>query len=142
VVVVIKARRSRLVGGLAIGMILGALVGFLLRPSVPLIRQLPFGVVITRGANLNGLDIVLRSTAEQSFNYMLIGAIVVGAVLGAWGGTTRKPSPAVASAPAATAPATRSNVPSESPVSRFCTKCGGALGSDVVFCRACGSRRS
>ena len=32
-----------------IGLILGTILGFLLRPSVPLIGQLPFGVVVTRG---------------------------------------------------------------------------------------------
>jgi hypothetical protein len=67
--------------GAVLGVVLGGLVGFLLRPSIPLIGQLPFNTVITRGSDLKGLDVVLKSTAEQSFNYMLIGAIVGGVVL-------------------------------------------------------------
>ena len=66
--------------GALLGAVLGGLVGFLLRPSLPLIGQLPFSTVITRGSNLTGLDTLLKSTAEQSFNYMLIG-VIVGAVL-------------------------------------------------------------
>jgi hypothetical protein len=62
------------------GTIIGGLVGFLLRPSAPLIGQLPLGTVITRGGNLTGLDVLLRGTAETSFNYMLLGAIVGAAV--------------------------------------------------------------
>ena len=56
----------------------GGLLGFLFRPSVPLIGQLPFETVVTRGANLSGLDVILRSTAEQSFNYVVVGVIVGG----------------------------------------------------------------
>jgi hypothetical protein len=70
--------------GLALGLvgaILGGLVGFLLRPSVPILGQLPFGTVISRGTNLHGLDQILVSTAETSFNYLLAG-VIAGAVLG------------------------------------------------------------
>jgi hypothetical protein len=56
-------------------------LGFLLRPSVPLIGPLPFETVITRGANLTGLDSLLKGAAETSFNYMLVG-VVVGALVG------------------------------------------------------------
>lgn len=66
--------------GALLGAILGGLVGFLLRPSLPLIGQLPFSTVITRGSNLSGIDMLLKSTAEQSFNYMVIG-VIVGAVV-------------------------------------------------------------
>jgi hypothetical protein len=66
---------------LLLGAGIGGLVGFLLRPSVPLIGQLPFETVVTRGSDLTGLDLLLRGAAETSFNYMLVGAIV-GAVLG------------------------------------------------------------
>ena len=68
-------------GGAVLGAILGGLVGFLLRPSVPFLGQLPFSTVITRGSNLTGLDVILKSTAEQSFNYLVIGAIVGAVVL-------------------------------------------------------------
>jgi hypothetical protein len=62
------------------GFLVGALLGFLLRPSVPLVGQLPFTVVITRGSNLQGLDRVLVSTACTSSNYMFFGGIIVAFV--------------------------------------------------------------
>ncbi|HEY6251632.1 MAG TPA: hypothetical protein VI685_16870 [Candidatus Angelobacter sp.] len=76
--------------GALLGAVLGGLVGFLLRPSLPLIGQLPFSTVITRGSNLSGVDVVLKSTAEQSFNYMVIGAIVGAVVLAIAAGMLRK----------------------------------------------------
>jgi hypothetical protein len=63
------------------GFFVGGCVGFLLRPSAFLVGQLPFGTVITRGSNLSGLDQLLISTAETSFNYLLVGAIL-GTVIG------------------------------------------------------------
>lgn len=63
------------------GFFIGALLGFLLRPSVPLVGQLPFFAVITRGGSLKGLDQMLIPAACTSFNYMLVGAIL-GAVAG------------------------------------------------------------
>jgi len=64
-----------------IGFIAGAVLGFLYRPSAFLIGQLPFDVVITRGANLKGMDQVLISMAQTSFNNMAAAAIA-GAVIG------------------------------------------------------------
>ena len=63
-----------------VGFLVGAVLGFLLRPSVPIIGQLPFTVVITRGSNLEGLDRMLVSTACTSFNYMLFGGIIAAFV--------------------------------------------------------------
>jgi hypothetical protein len=63
------------------GLAVGGLVGFLLRPSVPLMGQLPFITVISRGANLRGLDQLLTGYARTSFNYLVAG-IIVGAVIG------------------------------------------------------------
>jgi hypothetical protein len=63
------------------GLFLGAAVGFLLRPSVPLMGQLPFTTVITRGANLRGLDQLLLGYAQTSFNYLFAG-MVLGSVIG------------------------------------------------------------
>jgi uncharacterized membrane protein YfcA len=63
-----------------VGAFVGGLAGFLLRPSVPLIGQLPFETVITRGANLSGLDLLLKGAAETSCNYMLVGALIGGAI--------------------------------------------------------------
>ena len=64
-----------------IGALLGGAVGFLLRPSNMLTGQLDFATVITRGANLKGLDALLKSQAESSFNTMLL-ATIVGAGIG------------------------------------------------------------
>lgn len=71
---------SKVIAG-SLGLMGGALLGFLFRPSNILIGQLPFGTVITRGANLQGLDQLLVPMAQTSFNYLLVGAI-----LGAAGG--------------------------------------------------------
>lgn len=65
----------------AAGVFIGGLIGFLLRPSAPLIGQLDFGTVITRGSNLSGLDTLLVSTAQISFNYLLVG-VILGTVSG------------------------------------------------------------
>ncbi|MEA3202067.1 MAG: hypothetical protein QOE90_3495 [Thermoplasmata archaeon] len=62
--------------------LVGAFLGFLVRPSAGVLGQLPFDVVITRGATLQGLDTILRGTAEKSFNIMLAG-LVIGLLLGA-----------------------------------------------------------
>jgi hypothetical protein len=64
-----------------VGLLLGGAVGFLLRPSVPLMGQLPFTTVITRGTNLRGLDQLLLGYARSSFNYVVAG-IVLGALIG------------------------------------------------------------
>jgi hypothetical protein len=54
----------------------GGFIGFLLRPGAPLVGQLPFETVIMRGTNLDGIESLLVSYAETSFNYMLAGAII------------------------------------------------------------------
>ena len=148
-VVVFKTRLGRYVLG---GFLLGAFVGFLLRPSVPVIGQLPFDVVITRGADLRGVDVVVRSTAEQSFNYMLVGAIVGAVVLGIGGGLIAKHGTEehgtrakVASASAAPLSTISSAAPdntlqSSTRTSRFCTKCGERIAADTAFCGACGNK--
>jgi hypothetical protein len=64
-----------------IGLIAGGIIGFLYRPSALIIGQLPFDTVITRGANLKGVDQVLIPLAQSSFNNMLAAA-VIGAVIG------------------------------------------------------------
>jgi len=62
-------------------MIVGGFIGYLLRPSVPAIGQLSFEHVITRGSSLRGIDAFLVPTAETSFNYLAVGAII-GGVMG------------------------------------------------------------
>ena len=64
-----------------VGFIVGGVLGFLYRPSAFLIGQLPFDVVITRGANLRGVDQIMISMAQTSFNNMA-AASVAGAVIG------------------------------------------------------------
>jgi hypothetical protein len=64
-----------------VGILIGGVVGFLLRPTVPLMGQLPFTTVITRGANLRGLDQLLLGNAQSSFNYLVAG-IILGTVVG------------------------------------------------------------
>ena len=63
------------------GLIIGSVVGFLLRPNVPLVGQLPLTTVISRGVNLRGLDQLLLGYARTSFNYLVAG-MVVGTVVG------------------------------------------------------------
>jgi len=63
------------------GLLIGGVVGFLLRPSVPLMGQLPFTTVITRGSNLRGLDQLLLGYARSSFNDLVAG-IIVGTLIG------------------------------------------------------------
>jgi hypothetical protein len=64
-----------------VGFAAGGFLGFLYRPSAFLIGQLPFETVITRGANLKGIDQVLIYMAQTSFNHMAVAA-VAGAVIG------------------------------------------------------------
>jgi hypothetical protein len=65
----------------AIGLVIGGIVGFLLRPGVPFLGQFPIGTVMTRGANLHGLDQLLVGYARTSFNYLIAG-MLMGAIMG------------------------------------------------------------
>src|SRR5438270_6436096 len=77
-----RSNNSLAIGLGSVGLLLGGFVGFLLRPTVPLVNaQLPFETVITRGAYLTGTDQMFVSLAQTSFNYMLAVA-VVGTVVG------------------------------------------------------------
>jgi uncharacterized membrane protein AbrB (regulator of aidB expression) len=67
-----------------LGALVGGLLGFLFRPSAPMIGQLPFDAVITRGSDLKGVEGFLRPTAEVSFNYVLGGAIIGCVVFAGW----------------------------------------------------------
>ncbi len=64
-----------------VGLITGGLIGFLYRPSALIIGQLPFSTVITRGANLKGVEQMLIPMAQTSFNNMMVAA-VIGAAIG------------------------------------------------------------
>lgn len=59
-----------------VGFIVGGLIALILRPSAPLIGQLPIETVFSRGTGLSGLDVILVPTAERSFNLMLLGALM------------------------------------------------------------------
>lgn len=76
------------------GLLVGAFVGFQLRPAAFLVGQLPFETVVSRGSNLRGLDSLLIPAAQTSFNYMLAGA-VLGAACGLLAGAlgSRRSSP-------------------------------------------------
>jgi hypothetical protein len=63
-----------------VGLITGGLLGFLYRPSALIIGQLPFSTVITRGANLKGVEQVLIPMAQSSFNHMVTIAIISAAI--------------------------------------------------------------
>lgn len=68
-----------------IGLLVGGFIGFLSRPTGVLAGKLPFFHVLTRGATYEGVDQVLINLAQESFNIMLMGAIIggtVGIVLG------------------------------------------------------------
>jgi hypothetical protein len=68
-----------------IGCLTGGFIGFLLRPSAFVIGQLPFQHVITRGQSLQGVERVFMSLARESFNTMMIGAVIgllAGVVIG------------------------------------------------------------
>jgi len=139
-----KLKTGGVIGLALLGALLGAVLGFLFRPDVPLVGQLPLSVVVSRGASLNGVDILLRSTAEESFNYLVIGAIL-GAVImaGAKSIHQQKTSATAAATPSNAAPqgTAASQQVAASASSAFCTKCGAGLGPDVVFCGSCGTRR-
>ena len=144
-VLIVRSSRSRGFGLILLGLCLGAFVGFLLRPSVTLIGQLPFETVITRGANLTGLDFILRSAAEQSFNDMLLGAIVGAVILGISGSLAAKSKPQAANVQLATAAAAASPSYTAAPVSidaTYCAKCGKSLAAEMLFCSCCGTRKA
>lgn len=58
--------------------LLGALLGFLIRPSAPEVGQLPFSTIIVRGAAgpFDEPDPVLVAVAQSSFNVVVAGAIL------------------------------------------------------------------
>jgi|SRR5579863_4185036 zinc ribbon protein len=127
-----EVRKVGVAGFAILGAVLGAILGFLLRPSAPFLGQLPLQDVLTRGQNLTGLDVLLRSTAEQSFNDVVIGAIL-GAVVMA---LAQKLVPHNPTAAATGTP------PSAPTPAEFCPKCGAGLNPGAAFCASCGTRTS
>jgi hypothetical protein len=128
------------VAAAVIGAFVGMVLGFLLRPSVPLVGQLPLQVVITAGSGLTGLDTILKGTAETSFNYLLVGALI-GGFLGYFL-YRRWPKPA--SAGATTMERVSSTAPDPTAgqnENTFCHACGRLLPPRADFCTGCGSKR-
>jgi hypothetical protein len=64
----------------AVGFLVGAVVGFLTRPSAFLVGQLPLGIVITRDASLNGMDQLLVPAAQASFDQLILLGFIGGAI--------------------------------------------------------------
>lgn len=62
-----------------IGFVAGGSIGFLSRPSF-FGAQMPFGIVLTRGAFLKGVDVMFIPLAQQSFNNTLMAAIIGTAI--------------------------------------------------------------
>jgi hypothetical protein len=124
------------------GAVIGAVLGFLFRPSVPLIGQLPIETVLSRGSNLNGMDMILRPVAEESFNYVVIGAILGGVIMA----VVRYMMLQNAARPTVSAPAVPLSAPLAAAVTApagnsFCTSCGAPLGDGIAFCGKCGTKR-
>jgi len=65
----------------AIFAIAGGIIAFLLRPADILGHQLGLSVVLTRGANLEGVHQLLVPLAQRSFNELAAG-LIIGAVVG------------------------------------------------------------
>lgn len=81
--------------GCVLGILLGGFIGYLLVPLMPFVGKLPLGHILTRGIFLEGLDTMLVSVAETSFNYMLVCAIlggVIGIGLAYLSGATKRES--------------------------------------------------
>lgn len=59
-----------------LGLVIGGYIGFLNRPAALLVGQLPFEKIILAGTNLKGVEKLLAPTAQTSFQYMLVGAVL------------------------------------------------------------------
>jgi hypothetical protein len=128
-----------------LGGAVGGVLGYLLRPSIPMLGQLPFQAVITRGESLSGMDLMLKGAAETSFNYMVVGALIgclaaVTLVKTSSHGPVASQQVAASSGPS---PSTDSSQPTPAPASTgFCIKCGKALPSGAEFCAVCGAKKA
>lgn len=127
----VKNMNSTRIGLAILGFLSGGFIGFLLRPSSALVGQLPFAVVITRGAVLKGLDALLIPLAEQSFNSTLAGSIIglLGGIIISYlivKGSVQEPFN--------TNQITKKERPSVK-----CKNCGANLKATAKFCEECGA---
>lgn len=58
-----------------LGLMPGAFIGFLSRLSSPVAGRVPFIDILTRGASPEGVNQIMPSLGQYSFDIMLIGAI-------------------------------------------------------------------
>lgn len=151
VVMLVKGIRDFLragTGGFSVvwsGGVVGGIVGFLLRPSVPLVGQLPLEAVLTRGGSLNGLDVLLKGAAETSFNYMVAGVLIgcLGAIIFVKRSSHGSAASKEVAVPSHSPLSIDSNPPTQASSSDgFCIKCGKALPTAADFCGGCGAQRA
>jgi len=73
-----KREASVVIGVLGfIWFFLGGMIGFLIRPSVPLVGKLSFNTVLARGENLDLVQkALLGPTAQASFRLMMESALI------------------------------------------------------------------
>ena len=65
-----------------IGAVIGGTLGFLTRPSIPIIGRLPLDAVLTRASTYHGLASgYIHKVADRSLAILVLG-IVVGGVVG------------------------------------------------------------
>lgn len=114
----------------ALGAGLGGIIGFLVRPPVPLVGKLPFEVVITRGSTLEGMDRMLVSSAQTSFNYILVGLLLGGVVGFAFSVFHAKSRPISS--------AETPGSPDESREERECPWCAESILVKARLCKHCG----
>lgn len=123
-----------------VGLLVGGFAGFLLRPSAPFVGQLPFEFVILRGANLKGLDQILLPTAQQSFNIMLVGAII-GAIASAITGyfvSIQKGVNGSVKQPKGVEKKEEETITPIPTAQRLCNACGKQNREQARFCGYCG----
>jgi hypothetical protein len=118
------------------GGLLGALMGFVFRPTV-LGAGVPFVTVLLRGATLQGTDVVWKPLAVKSFNYMLLGT-VVGALAGyALMMLSRLAKRSEAGATADVVQGVPSLPPAETRAERDCPWCAERILAKAQFCKHC-----
>jgi len=151
-----SARRplsSSLLIGVLAGACIGTLTGFLMRPSVPFLGQLPLSAVISRGATLRELDQLMAPIAVTSFNYLITG-LVLGSAIGALVSfllrtlqtSSTQPTSLVVSAPQSMQQARpepgegmAAAVSENQTTGVKCPRCGRQSSNRAKFCAACGS---